>query len=107
VNSNFGVLYDGRISGFKVDLAAFRSIFDIDRTDHTLISLDVIGRTSATAFCNPDRAKRSDSAEARVDRQLEAGGLSHMATVSLRGGRSSVHITSNLAAPLGTFDLAA
>jgi iron complex outermembrane receptor protein len=105
VSSNFGVLYDARLGDFTVDLAAFRSIFDIDRTDYTVISADADGRASATTFRNPDRAKRSDSVEARVGRQFEAGGLSHLATVSLRGGRSSVDLTSNLVIPLGTFDL--
>ena len=85
MSSNFGVLYDARIGGFTVDLAAFRSIFDIDRTDYTLISADAAGHASATTFRNPDRTKRSDSAEARVGRQFEAGGISHLATVSLRG----------------------
>jgi len=105
VNSNFGALYERRIGGFKVDLAAFRSIFDIDRTDYTLISADAIGRASATTFRNPARAKRADSAEARVGRQFEAAGLSHLGTVSLRGGRTIADLTSNLAIPLGTFDL--
>ena len=37
MSSNFGVLYDGRVGGFTVDLTAFRSVFDIDRTDYTLL----------------------------------------------------------------------
>jgi iron complex outermembrane receptor protein len=105
VSSNFGVLYDGRIGGFAVDVAAFRSIFDIDRTDFTLISADAAGHASATTFRNPDRAKRSDSAEARVSRQFEAGSVSHLATASLRGGRTVVDLTSTLAIPLSDFDL--
>lgn len=105
VSSNFGVLYDARIGDFTVDLAAFRSIFDIDRTDYTVISAAADGRASASTFRNPGRAKQSDSAEARVGRQFEAGGLGHLATVSLRGGHTSVDLTSNLVIPLGTFDL--
>jgi iron complex outermembrane recepter protein len=105
VNTNFGVLYDGRIGGFTVDLAAFRSNFDIDRTDYTLISADAAGHASATTFRNPDRSKRSDSIEARVGRQFETGRISHLGTVSLRGGRTLVDLTSNLAIPLGAFDL--
>ena len=104
-SSNFGVLYDARISGFTIDLAAFRSIFDIDRTDYTLISADAAGHASATTFRNPDRTKSSDSAEARVGRQFDAGGFSHLATVSLRASRTIVDLTSNLAIPIGTFDL--
>jgi iron complex outermembrane receptor protein len=105
VNSNFGLLYDGQIGGFTLDLTAFRSIFDIDRTDYTLISADAAGLASATTYRNPDRPKRADSAEIRVGRQFEAVGLSHLATVSLRGGRTTVDLTSNLAIPLGAFDL--
>jgi iron complex outermembrane receptor protein len=104
-SSNFGVLYDGRIGGFAVDVAAFRSIFDIATTDFTLISADATGRASATTFRNPDRAKRSDSVEARVSRQFEAGSVSHLATASLRGGRMVVDLTSTLAIPLSDFDL--
>lgn len=105
LNSNFGVLYDGQIGSTTIDLAAFRSNFDIDRTDYTLISADAVGLASATTFRNPDRTRRSDSAEARVGRQFEAAGLSHLTTVSLRGGRTTVDLTSNLAIPLGAFDL--
>ena len=105
VNSNFGVLYDARIGDFTIDLTAFRSLFDIDRTDYTLLSVDAAGLASATTFRNPDRTRRSDSAEARVGRQFEAAGLSHLATVSLRGGHTTVDLTSNLAIPLGAFDV--
>ena len=105
MNSNFGVLYDARIGGFTVDVAAFRSIFDIDRTAYTLISADAVGHASATTFRNPDRTNRSDSIEVRVGRQFESVGLSHLASVSLRGGRTTVDLTSNLAIPLGAFDL--
>ena len=105
VNSNFGVLYDGLVGGFTMDFAAFHSIFDIDRTDYTLISADAVGHASATTFRNPDRAKRADSAEARAGRQFKAAGLDHLATVSLRGARTTVDLTSNLAIPLGDFDL--
>ncbi len=105
LNSNFGVLYDGRIGGFDIDVAAFRSIFDMDRVDYTLLFVDGEGLASATMFRSPDRAKRGDSAEARVSRQFEASGLSHLASVSLRGGRVTTDLTSSLVIPLGTFDL--
>jgi iron complex outermembrane receptor protein len=105
LNSNIGVLYDARVSGFTIDLAAFHSTFDIDRTDYTLISVDSAGHASATTFRNPDRTKQSDSTEARVGRQFDAGGLSHLATVSLRAGRTIVDLTSNVVIPLGDFDL--
>jgi len=105
VNSNFGVLYDARIAGFTVDVAAFHSVFDIDRADYTVISADALGHAEATTFRYPGYAKRSDSVEARVGRQFEAGSLSHLATVSLRGRRATVDLTSSLAIPLGDFDL--
>lgn len=105
LNTNFGVLYDGRVDGIIVDLAAFHSSFAIDQVDYTLISADAVGRAEANTFRTPDRAKRADSFEARVGRQFEAGGFAHLATVSLRAGRTTVDLTSNLAIPLGTFDL--
>jgi iron complex outermembrane recepter protein len=105
VSSNFGVLYDGRIGGYTLDVTAFHSIFDIAATDYTLISANAQGLASATTYRNPDRAKRSSSAEARLGRRFEAGGLSQLATVSLRGGRTIAEINSSLAIPLGAFDL--
>jgi iron complex outermembrane receptor protein len=105
LSSNVGALYDARLGGFTIDLAAFHSAFDIDRTDYTLITVDRAGHASATTFRNPDRNKRSDSTEARLGRQFEAGRSSHLATLSLRAGRTVVDLTSNLAIPLRTFDL--
>ena len=105
VNSNFGVLYDGRIGAYTVDVAAFHSIFDIETTDFTVISADAEGQASATTFRNPDRKKRSDSVEARVGRHFEAGDMSHLATASLRGGRMVVDLTSTLAIPLSAFNV--
>lgn len=105
LNSNVGVLYDAKIGGFTIDVAAFHSAFDIDRTDYTLISADSDGNASATTFRNPDRNKRSASTEARLGRQFDAGGIDHLTTLSLRASRTVVDLTSNLAIPLGTFDL--
>jgi iron complex outermembrane receptor protein len=105
VNSNFGVLYDGRIGGFALDVAAFHSMFDLKQFDYTLLSIDAAGLASGTTFRTPDRAKRADSVEARVGRQFEAADFSHLATVSLRGGRTIVDLTSSLAIPLGAFDV--
>jgi iron complex outermembrane receptor protein len=105
VSSNFGVLYDGRVGGFTLDATAFRSIFDIERTDYTLLSADAAGNASATTYRNPDRTRHADSAEVRLGRKFRAAGLDHLATVSLRGGRTSVDLTSNLAIPLGSFEL--
>jgi iron complex outermembrane receptor protein len=104
-SSNFGVLYDGRPGDFTLDISALRSVFDIERTDYTLIFADGAGNASATTFRNPERPKRADSGEVRVGRKFEAAGLDHLATVSLRGGRTTTDLTSNLAIPLGAFDL--
>jgi iron complex outermembrane receptor protein len=105
VTSNFGVLYDGRIGGYTLDVTAFHSIFDIATTDYTLISANAQGLASATTYRNPDRTKRASSMEARLGRRFDSGGLSHLATASLRGGRTIADINSSLAIPLGTFDL--
>jgi iron complex outermembrane recepter protein len=105
MSSNVGVLYDARLGGYTIDFAAFHSLFDIDGTDNTLIAADATGHATATTFRNPDRALRADSSEVRVGRQFDADGFSHLTTVSLRGGRSVVDLTSNLAIPLGDFDL--
>ena len=105
VNSNLGVLYDAQIGDFTLDLTAFRSTFDMDHIDSTLLSIDAAGLASASTFRTPDRARRSDSVEARVGKRFEAAGFSHLTTVSLRAGRATVDLTSNLAIPLGTFDV--
>jgi iron complex outermembrane receptor protein len=105
MSSNFGVLYDAQPGNFTVDIAAFHSVFDIQRTDYTLISVDADGDASATTYRNPDRPKRSDSAEARVQWKSESAGFSHLVSGSLRGGRTTTDLTSNLAIPLGEFDL--
>ena len=104
-SSNFGLLFDGKMGGFAIDATAFRSIFDIDHSDYTLISSDDAGLATATTYRNPRQVKLSDSAEVRVSRQFEADRLSHLASISVRGGRTTVDLTSNLAIPLGAFDL--
>lgn len=105
LSSNLGVLYDARVGGYSVDFSAFRSTFDIAGTDYTLISADGDGLASATTYRGPDRAKRADSAEARVGRQFGSDDFAHLATVSVRGSHTRVDLASSLAIPLGTFDL--
>ena len=105
MNTNLGVLYDGRFGGWTVDLAAFRSIYDVDNTDFTIIEAEADGDATATTFRGPGRTNRSDSAEARVSRQFAAGGLNHLLTASLRGRRSRVELASSLAVPLGSFNI--
>jgi iron complex outermembrane recepter protein len=105
LSTNAGVLYDARLGGFTIDAAAFRSIFDIEQADYTLISADSAGRATAATYRYPDRKKLADSAEVRVGRRFDAGALSHLATVSLRGGRTTVELTSLFAIPLDDFHL--
>jgi iron complex outermembrane receptor protein len=107
VNTNLGLLYDGQIGGFSLDLAAFHSLFHLNHDDYTLIFADAAGRASATTYLFPRSNARSDSVEARLGRRFAAGGLSHQATLSLRGRRSTAELTSDFAVPLGDFDLAA
>lgn len=105
VNMNMGVLYDGRFGGWTVDASAFRSIYDSDGSDFTIVNAGRDGQASATTFRTPGRTNVSDSAEARLGRQFDAGEFSHLLTASLRGRRSEVDLTSSLATPLGAFDL--
>jgi len=104
-NTNLGVLYDGRFGGWSLDLAAFRSMYDSDGTDFTLIDTQANGDAFATTYRSPGKTNASDSAEARLGRQFDAGGFSHLVTASLRGRRSRVDLASNLAIRLGAFNL--
>lgn len=105
VNWNFGALYDARLGGLDVDLSAFRSIFDLEQNDYTIISSDGAGNATATTLRGPERTKTADSVEARIGRRFEAGRLDHSATFSLRGGRTVSELASALAVPLGAFQL--
>ncbi len=105
VSTNMGVLYDARFGDFTADVSAFRSIFDIEQNDFTLISSDGAGDATATTLRSPGRTKNSDSVEARIGRQFEAGALNQRVTLSLRGGRATTELASSLAVPLGAFQL--
>jgi len=104
-NTNVGLLYDGRFGGWSVDLAAFRSIYETEGTDFTIIEARANGEATATTYRNPGKTNVSDSAEARLGRQFQAGGLNHLVSVSLRARKSRVDLTSNLATPLGAFNI--
>lgn len=106
LSTNLGLLYDGEVGGFTVDMAAFHSDFLVNHVDYTLIAADAAGRASARTYRFPRSDTRADSVEARLGRRFEAGGLSHQATLSLRGRRSTADLTSDFAIPLGEFDLA-
>lgn len=105
VSWNFGVLYDAQLRGFSIDLSAFRSIFDLEQNDYTILSSDPGGNATATTLRGPARTKTSDSAEARIGRRFDAGSIDHLVTASLRGGRAVSELASALAVPLGAFPL--
>lgn len=104
-NTNLGVLYDGRFGGWSVDLSAFRSQYETEGNDFTIIETRRNGDAFATTFRSPGRRNVSDSAEARVGRRFETGGLSHLVTASARGRKSRVELASSLAIPLGAFNI--
>ncbi|MEW5685553.1 MAG: TonB-dependent receptor [Pseudomonadota bacterium] len=104
-NTNVGLLYDGAVAGWAVNLSGFHSIFDTDRSDFTLIETRADGSARGTTFITPGKTSVSDSAEARASRVFEVGGLSHLVSGSVRARRSRVDLTSSLAAPLGAFTL--
>lgn len=100
-NTNLGVLYNGQVGGWSLDLSAFRSIFDNERSDFTLVSTDRNGDATATLLLSPSKTNISDSAEARVSRVFNQGPFSHLVSASLRGRRSEVDLASTLSVPMG------
>lgn len=104
-NMNVGVLYDGRVAGWSVNLSGFHSIYDSERSDFSLLDVRRNGEVTATTFVAPGKTNVSDSAEARVSRVFEAGGLSHLVSASVRGRRSEVDLASTVAVALGPFNL--
>ncbi|WP_068877075.1 TonB-dependent receptor [Phenylobacterium sp. CCH9-H3] len=105
-NTNLGVLYDGAFGDWSVNLSAFRSIFDNDRSDFTVIETRADGSARGKTLVSPGRTNVSDSAEARVSRVVRTGELSHLFSVSARGRRSEVDLASSLAVDIGAFTLA-
>lgn len=105
-NANMGVLYDGEVAGWSVDLAAFRSIFDTERTDFTVVETRADGSAEAALFLSPPKRNVSDSGEARIGRVFRTGSLDHLVSASLRGRRSEVELASSLSVPLGPLTLA-
>jgi iron complex outermembrane receptor protein len=104
-NLNFGLLYDGRIGGFTVNLAAFRSIWDIKHYDYTLLFAGRDGEASATTFRGPRNVKRAGSVEARVGREFKTGEFAHSLSLSARAGRTNTDLVSDLLIALGRFNL--
>jgi len=105
MNANLGVLYDGRFGPWTVDLAAFRSQFDSDGADFTIIETRASGGAFATTYRSPGKRNISDSAEARLGRRFDTGDVSHLLSASVRARRSRVDLASTVAIPLGAFDI--
>lgn len=105
LNSNFGVLYDAQLGQAKLGITAFRSTFDLDGYDYTLIAAAADGHATATTYRNPAQMKRADSAEARVQWRFGSSRFDHLVSTSLRAGRRMVDLASSLAIPLGEFAL--
>lgn len=104
-NTNLGVLYDGRFGDWTLDLSAFRSQYENEGADFTIIETSGDGDAFATTYRTPGKRNVSDSAEARVGRRFDTGEVSHLVTVSARGRKSRVELTSSLAIPLGAFNI--
>ena len=105
--TNLGLLYRGELHGFTIDASAFRSIFDIDNADMTLIASDAQGNATATTLRTPKRDyKLADTGETRLERAFAAGDLEHRVTLALRGRRTTTGLASSLAVALGAFNLA-
>src|SRR5687768_7816450 len=86
-------------------MSAFRSIFDSDGGDFTIIETQADGDAFATTYRTPGKTNVSHSAAARVGRTFETGGLTHLVTASARGRKSRVELASSLAIPVGAFNI--
>ncbi|HEY8618377.1 TonB-dependent receptor domain-containing protein [Phenylobacterium sp.] len=102
-NTNFGVLYAAEAGGWSLGASAFRSIYDADRQDFTLVSVDDLGQASAVLFLSPGKTNVSDSGEVKLSRVFTTGSLSHLVSASLRGRRSEVDLATTVPVTLGAF----
>lgn len=105
LNANMGVLYAGAFGPWSVDLSAFHSVFDSERTDFTLIGTRADGSAEATLFLSPGKDTFADSVEARVSRVVETGAVSHLLSASMRARRTEVELATSLPVPLGPLTL--
>ncbi|MCR5879315.1 TonB-dependent siderophore receptor [Phenylobacterium sp. J367] len=104
-NLNFGAIYKGDLAGTSLDLSAFRSIYDADRQDFTVVSLDDQGNAFATLFLSPGKTNVSDSGEAKASRVFRQGDLSHLVSASGRWRKSKVDLATTVPVPIGAFDI--
>lgn len=104
-NANLGLLYADEIGGWTVDASAFRSIYDVTRSDFTVLSIRADGSGSAALNLTPARTNVSDSGELRLSRVFTHGEISHLVSGSLRARRSTVDLASVQTVPLGPVTL--
>lgn len=104
-NLNLGLLYDAEVAGWSVDAAVFRSIYDADRQDFTIIAAEADGDAEATLIQDPGKTNTSDSGELRVSRVFNGGPVSHLVSGSLRVRRSAVDLASATVTDLGAFNM--
>ncbi|WP_369059139.1 hypothetical protein ABOZ73_16120 [Caulobacter sp. 73W] len=102
--TNLGVLVDARVKGWTIDASAFRSTYDPERTDFTVLAVDRQGQGTATTWSTPSRSRRSDSAEVRASRVLRTGELTHRIGIAARGRISETELAAAQRIPLGAFD---
>jgi len=104
-NVNFGALYKAEIADWTLDASAFRSVYDVDHADFTVVATRRSGDAVATLFRSPGRTFQSDSAELRLSRVFQAGALSHLVSASIRGRHGEVDLGQSIATPAGVFNL--
>ena len=104
-NVNLGGLYALRSGPWRVDASAFRSIYDADREDFTVIQTRAGAPATGATYVGGPRRNVSDTAEARIARALGAGEVRHIVGASVRARRSEVERTSVVAVPIAPFPL--
>ncbi|MDG2522516.1 TonB-dependent receptor [Caulobacter segnis] len=102
--TNLGLLIDARVMGWSLDASAFRSTYDPERTDFTVLAVNREGQGTATTWSTPSRAMWSDSAELRAARVFRTGDLSHRISIAARGRISETELAAAQRIPLGAFD---
>lgn len=102
--TNLGVLVDARVMGWIIDASAFRSTYDPERADFTVLAVDRQGQGTATIWSTPARSIWSDSAEVRAARAFRTGDLTHRISIAARGRVSETELAAGQRIPLGAFN---
>ncbi|MET0338360.1 MAG: hypothetical protein ABW063_11455, partial [Caulobacter sp.] len=102
--TNLGILVDARVKGWNLDASAFRSSFDPERTDFTVLAVNRLGQGTATTWSTPQRSRSSNSAELRAARVFRTGDLTHRISLAARGRISETELAAAQRIPLGAFD---